>query len=99
MTDPFLSDHEARMNDCNSETIETWGAVRGAGSRAPGGAAPLCATSGRRPSDPALELLRDQEDRPGGRVRCLRCGRQLVLVQGPWLRAVAPPHPAHGSDR
>lgn len=53
----------------------------------------LCETSGRRLSDPALELLRGEEDRAGGRIRCLRCGRELVLVQGPWLRAVAPKHP------
>ncbi len=48
-------------------------------------------------SDPALELLRGEEDRAGGRIRCLRCGRELVLTQGPWLRAVAPAHPASGS--
>jgi hypothetical protein len=55
-----------------------------------------CETSGRRLSDPALVLERSQKDRPGGRVRCLRCGRVLVLIQGPWLRAVAPTHPTAG---
>lgn len=59
----------------------------------------LCPTSGERLSHPQLVLERGQADRAGGRVRCLKCGRQLVLVQGPFVRAMAPAHPAAGSDR
>lgn len=51
-----------------------------------------CSTSGVRLSDPAIVLEPGEEDRPGGRVRCLRCGRVLALIQGRWLRAVVPEH-------
>lgn len=53
-----------------------------------------CPTSGARLSDSALVLEPGEDDRPGGRVRCLRCGRVLELIPGRWLRAVAPEHMA-----
>lgn len=70
-----------------------------AAARARPAPATLCVTSGRRLTDPQLVLLRGQRDRAGGRVQCLACGRELVLIQGPWLRAVAPSHPAAGGSR
>ncbi len=55
-----------------------------------------CETSGKRTSDPKIVLLRGQEDRAGSRAQCLACGKVLVLIQGPWVRPVAPVHPAMG---
>ena len=48
-------------------------------------------------TDPDLVLVAGDRDEAGGRVQCLRCGRELVLVAGPWVRAVAPVHSAFES--